>query len=319
MFSRLASRTLLSAGAIGTGVGFATMSSMAFADDSPNYTALRADIAAILEDETAYVDEGGEHAGPMFLRLAWHTSGTFCKKSSTGGSNGGTIRFSPERDHGANAGLTNAMRLLEPLKSKYPGVSYGDLYTLAGVVAVEEMAGPSVKWTPGRVDATKVASHTDDNRFSPDGRLPDADGRNTSPAQHLRDIFYRMGFTDQEIVALAGAHSLGRCHTSRSGYDGPWTRASTTFSNEYFRVLFEEKWVRRSWRGPEQFENVAGRDLMMLPTDMAIVEDESFRKHAEHYYKNPDDFERDFSAAFAKLIALGVPSRTKYHLFGFRW
>ena len=54
----------------------------------------------------------------------------------------------------------------------------------------------------------------------------------------IRDIFYRMGFNDQEIVALAGAHALGRCHADRSGFDGPWTRSPTTFSNDYFKVRF---------------------------------------------------------------------------------
>merc|ERR1712196_87951 len=83
-----------------------------------------------------------------------------------------------------------------------------------------------------------------DSRFSPDGRLPNADmGSEPATAQHLRDIFYRMGFNDQEIVALSGAHALGRCHEDASGYWGPWTRAETTFSNEYFRLLKEEKWT----------------------------------------------------------------------------
>ena len=55
-------------------------------------------------------------------------------------------------------------------------------------------------------------------------------------------IIIGMGFTDREIVALLGAHALGRCHTDRSGYWGPWTFAENTFSNEYFRLLVEERW-----------------------------------------------------------------------------
>jgi cytochrome c peroxidase len=92
------------------------------------------------------------------------------------------------------------------------------------------MGGPAVAWRPGRTDAA------DGSTCPPDGRLPNADmGQAGKTVQHLRDIFHRMGFTDQEIVALSGAHALGRCHTDRSGYVGPWTRAETTFSNEYFR------------------------------------------------------------------------------------
>jgi catalase (peroxidase I) len=61
---------------------------------------------------------------------------------------------------------------------------------------------------------------------------------NDQAQDHLRVIFNRMGFNDQEIVALSGAHALGRCHTDRSGFDGPWQFSPTTFSNEYFRLLY---------------------------------------------------------------------------------
>lgn len=101
--------------------------------------------------------------------------------------------------------------------------------------------------------------------------LPDADkGSRKNTIQHVRDVFYRkctlflsnclvcsqrtatdnicpliekgMGFSDREIVALLGAHALGRCHTEASGYWGPWTFAENTMSNEYFRLLIEERW-----------------------------------------------------------------------------
>ena len=67
------------------------------------------------------------------------------------------------------------------------------------------------------------------------GRLPDA----AQGAQHLRDVFYRQGFDDKDIVALSGAHTVGRCHLSRSGFDGPWTHTPLKFNNEYFRNLIE--------------------------------------------------------------------------------
>jgi len=71
------------------------------------------------------------------------------------------------------------------------------------------MGGPVVPWRPGRADKDIAAC-------TPDGRLPDASQGN----KHIRDIFYRMGFGDQEIVALSGAHALGRCHADRSGFKG---------------------------------------------------------------------------------------------------
>ena len=165
-----------------------------------------------------------------FIRLAWHASGTYSKddvpgSSCFGGSNGGRMRFDPEASYGGNAGLQVARDALEPIKTKYPEISYADLYTLAGVVAVEEAGGPLIPFSLGRDDLP------DGSTSPPDGRLPDADkGSNKMTAQHIRDVFYRMGFNDQEIVALCGAHAMGRCHTDRSGYWGPWTFAENTFS-----------------------------------------------------------------------------------------
>jgi cytochrome c peroxidase len=90
-----------------------------------------------------------------------------------------------------------ARKALEPVKSKFPEVSYGDLYTYAGVVAVEEAGGPKIPFRLGRTDKE------DGSTSPPDGRLPDADkGARVHTIQHVRDIFYRMGFNDGEIVAL---------------------------------------------------------------------------------------------------------------------
>ena len=91
------------------------------------------------------------------------------------------------------------------------------MYTLAGVVAIESSGGPAIPFRLGREDLSSGETSP------PNGRLPDADkGSRKITIQHIRDIFYRMGFNDQDIVALLGAHSLGRCHTDASGYWGPW-------------------------------------------------------------------------------------------------
>lgn len=185
--------------------------------------------------------------------------GSYDKETGTGGSNGATMRFAPEGDHGANAGLKAARDFLEPVKGtacsldrsilchgalppsiaiqaddateKFPWISYSDLWTLAGVCAIQEMQGPSIPWRPGRKDR-------DVSLCTPDGRLPDA----SKEQNHLRAIFGRMGFDDREIVALSGAHALGRCHTDRSGFEGPWTFSPTVVSNDYYRLLLESKW-----------------------------------------------------------------------------
>lgn len=261
-----------------------------------NYDDVRKSIVDLLDDNN--YDDGSY--GPLFVRLGWHASGTYSRLDSTGGSNGGCMRFEPESHWGANKGLHIARQRLENIYKSHPGLTYADLYTLSAVVAIEEMGGPKINWRPGRND------HKDGKSSPPDGRLPDA----AQGAQHIRDIFYRMGFNDQEIVALCGAHSLGRCHTDRSGYDGPWTFAPTTFSNEYFRLLTEEKWQEKRWKGPKQYEDVKTKTLMMLPSDLALIEDQQFRQYVLLYAKDGERFARDFAAAFEKLLELGVDFRT---------
>jgi len=257
-----------------------------------DYNAVKKDIIAVLNNEKY---EDGSY-GPVLVRLAWHASGTYNKSDGTGGSGGGTMRFNPESGHGANADLDVARNLLEPIKKKYPGISYGDLWTLAGAVAIEEMGGPKIPWRPGRSDAK------DSKSCPPDGRLPDA----SKGAQHIRDVFYRMGFNDQEIVALIGAHAIGRMHPNRSGYSGPWTRAPTTFSNDFFVQLKETKWVKKKWNGPEQFVNEDGGDIAMAPADLAFLADPKFKKYVDLYAENEKKFFDDFSKAFSKLLELGV-------------
>lgn len=131
--------------------------------------------------------------------------------------------------------------LLTLFIEKFPWISYSDLWILAGICAIQEMQGPIIPFRPGRQDK-EVAACT------PDGRLPDASKGN----KHLRDIFGRMGFNDQEIVALSGAHALGRCHTDRSGFEGPWTFSPTVVTNDYYKLLLEEKWNWKKWNGPKQ-------------------------------------------------------------------
>ena len=113
-----------------------------------DYAPVRQAIKSILANKDW--DDGS--IGPLLVRLAWHASGTYSKKTKTGGSNGATMRFKPESTDGANAGLEHARKFLEPIKQKFPWISYADLWTLGGVVAVQEMGGPKVPWKGGRTD-----------------------------------------------------------------------------------------------------------------------------------------------------------------------
>lgn len=111
-------------------------------------------IAQILEENPQY-DDGSY--GPVLLRLAWHASGTYCKTTKDGGSAKGTMRFEPECQHGANAGLDVAREKLEKIKKQFPWISYGDLWTLGGVVAVQEMVNRKLINETELIDKNEIA------------------------------------------------------------------------------------------------------------------------------------------------------------------
>ncbi|CAI0445299.1 unnamed protein product [Linum tenue] len=196
-----------------------------------------------------------KNCAPIMLRLAWHDAGTYDKSTKTGGPNG-SIRNDEELAHGANSGLKIALSFCEEVKAKRPKITYADLFQLAGVVAVEVTGGPTIDFVPGRKDS----------KVSPkEGRLPDA--KQGSP--HLKDVFYRMGLSDKEIVALSGGHTLGRAHPERSGFDGPWTKEPLKFDNSYFVELLKGE----------------TEGLLKLPTDNALLDDPAFRPFVELYAK----------------------------------
>ena len=139
---------------------------------------------------------------------------------------------------------------------------------------------------------------------------------------------------DKEIVALSGAHTLGSCHRTRSGFDGPWTHnplkvSGYSYSRNYGRLarvqfvthcLFSRfsltmsisktcdlKWTKREWDGPEQYQDESGT-LMMLPTDMALIQDDGFLPFVKQYAEDEQAFFRDFAEAFAALLAKGCPA-----------
>ncbi|KAL9547215.1 cytochrome c peroxidase [Mucor bainieri] len=271
---------------------------MSTSQASPDkYTEVREDIAKAFPNEE--YDDGS--FAPVVLRLAWHASGTYDKNHKDGGSDGATMRYKAEAEDPANAGLEHARHFLDPIKAKHTWISYADLWTLAGCVAVEQMGGPHIEWTGGRRDK---ANEID---CPPLGRLPDA----ALGKDHVLDVFVsRMGFTVQETVALIGAHTVGRCHADRSGFDGPWTYNPTRFSNQFYKLLLNVTWVEKKWDGPKQFVDEDEGEIMMLPTDMALLE-EPFRQYVELYAKDQQKFFDDFAAAFLKLIELGVAKRSK--------
>lgn len=215
----------------------------------PNkYEAVRADLINVMNSPEW---DDGSYA-PLLIRLAWHSSGTYNKADGTGGSNGATMRHALEAGDPENAGLDKARAYLEQVKMKNPWISYADLWILAGCVAIEHTGGPRVEFTGGRSDAPAEKAIAPGRLPAAEGGCPkgfdlDAEGRFVGwegTAQHVRDVFGRMGFSDQEAVALiVGGHVYGRCHPEHSGYAGAWVENPTRFSNEYAADLIGDKWI----------------------------------------------------------------------------
>ncbi|WOL13427.1 putative L-ascorbate peroxidase 4 [Canna indica] len=220
-----------------------------------------------------------KNCAPIMLRLAWHDAGTFDVNTKTGGPNG-SIRHEEEYAHGSNAGLKIAIDLCEPVKTRRPRITYADLYQLVGVVAVEVTGGPTIDFVPGRRDSSVCPR---------EGRLPDA----KQGVPHLRDIFYRMGLTDKDIVTLSGGHTLGRAHLDRSGFQGQWTSEPLKFDNSYFIELLKGE----------------TEGLLKLPTDKALLDDPEFRRYVELYAKDEDLFFKDYAESHKKLSELGFTPR----------
>ncbi|TYJ29138.1 hypothetical protein E1A91_A06G050000v1 [Gossypium mustelinum] len=273
--------------------GFGTVASPKCAASNPDQLkSAREDLKQLLNSQFCH---------PILVRLGWHDAGTYNKNieewPQRGGANG-SLRFEVELKHAANAGLVNALSLIQPIKDKYSDVTFADLFQLASATAIEEAGGPKIPMKYGRVDVSGP------NECPEEGRLPDAGP--PSPADHLREVFYRVGLNDKEIVALSGAHTLGRSRPERSGWgkpetkytkDGPgtpggqsWTVQWLKFDNSYFKDIKAKR----------------DEDLLVLPTDAVLFEDPSFKVYAEKYAEDKETFFKDYAEAHAKLSNLGA-------------
>ncbi len=203
--------------------------------------ALRRDIQSMLTTSQDWWPADYGHYGPLFIRLAWHSAGTYRVGDGRGGSSDGTIRFAPLNSWPDNANLDKARRLLWPIKKKYgQKISWADLIVLTGNVALESMGFETFGFAGGRVDVWEPQADVfwgpegewlADKRFSAERQLSNPlaasqmgliyvnpEGPNGKPdplaaARDIRITFGRMAMNDEETVALiAGGHTLGKTH-----------------------------------------------------------------------------------------------------------
>jgi catalase-peroxidase len=203
--------------------------------------ALRKDLFALMTDSQDWWPADYGHYGPLFIRMAWHSAGTYRTGDGRGGAGAGTLRFAPLNSWPDNGNLDKAVRLLWPVKKKYGNrISWGDLIIFAGNCAIESMGlkpfgfagGREDVWEPGE-DIYWGSEDTwlGDKRYTGDRELAaplaavqmgliyvNPEGPNGKPdplasARDIRETFKRMAMNDEETVALvAGGHTFGKCH-----------------------------------------------------------------------------------------------------------
>jgi catalase-peroxidase len=199
------------------------------------------DLHALMTDSQDWWPADFGHYGPLFIRMAWHSAGTYRTGDGRGGAGSGEQRFAPLNSWPDNVNLDKARRLVWPIKQKYGRkISWADLIVLAGTVALESMGFKTIGFGGGRVDAWEPNEEIywgpehkwlGDERYSGDRQLedplaatqmgliyvnPEGPNGNPDPIAAVRDIretFSRMAMNDEETVALiAGGHSFGKTH-----------------------------------------------------------------------------------------------------------
>ena len=203
--------------------------------------ALRKDLKALMTDSQEWWPADYGHYGPFFIRMAWHSAGTYRTTDGRGGAGYGTLRFAPLNSWPDNANLDKARRLLWPIKQKYGSkISWADLMILTGNVALEDMGFPTFGFAGGRADVWEAQEDIywgpetewlGDKRYKGDRELenplgavqmgliyvnPEGPNGKADPlasARDIRETFARMAMNDEETVALiAGGHSFGKAH-----------------------------------------------------------------------------------------------------------
>ena len=360
--------------------------------NSLDLEAVKKDLTDLMTDSQDWWPADFGHYGPLFVRMAWHSAGTYRTADGRGGAGTGNQRFSPVNSWPDNGNLDKARRLLWPIKQKYGRkISWADLLILTGNVALESMGFETFGFAGGRKDIWEPEKDIywgnekgwlEDNRYSGDRELenplaavqmgliyvnPEGPNGNPDPvaaAHDIRETFARMAMNDEETVALiAGGHTFGKAHgagdaaqvgaepeaagiveqglgwknsqgigkggdTITSGLEVTWTDKPTSWSNIFFRNLFEYEWeLSKSPAGAQQWTPKQGTDVTMVPdahdsssnqlpgmltTDLSLRFDPEYEKISRHFYENPQAFADVFARAWYKLTHRDMGPRSRY-------
>lgn len=222
-----------------------------------DFEMLKKDLYALMTDSQDWWPADYGHYGPFFIRMAWHSAGTYRTGDGRGGAGSGNQRFAPLNSWPDNVNLDKARRLLWPIKQKYgKKISWADLMILAGNCAIESMGLETFGFAGGREDIWEPeediywgseAEWLDDKRYSGDRDLEDPlaavqmgliyvnpEGPNGEPdpiasGRDIRETFARMAMNDEETVALTvGGHTFGKCHgAGDAAHVGPEPEAAS--------------------------------------------------------------------------------------------
>ena len=342
---------------------------------------VKQDIDKLLTESQDWWPADFGNYGPFFIRMTWHSAGTYRTLDGRGGAGGGQQRFDPLNSWPDNGNLDKARRLLWPVKQKYgEALSWSDLMVLAGNVALENMGFKTYGFAGGRADdwepdmvywGPEVAMLASD-REDKDGKLQrplgathmgliyvNPEGPKGVPdpmgsAKNIRVAFERMAMNDEETLALiAGGHTFGKMHgahkpadclaaepgaaaieeqglgwknkcgkghsedTVTSGLEGAWTQAPTRWTSLYLSNLLNFDWQQtRSPAGAIQWiptdeslhklvpdAHVKGKfnPPVMTTADLALKVDPEYRKIAERFLADPEEYRLAFAKAWYKL------------------